>query len=93
MALIFIYDTVCGAYVIALGELLEMPLAVVSVCPWKTAASYSLVWVTDIVGCGFNTVGALPQHLPLSLIAFCQLGGLNIALDIFGVGSSQVIAA
>lgn len=70
LALIFICDAVCGAYVIALGELLEIPSAVVSVCPRKTAASYSLVWVTDIFGYGFNTVGALPQHLPLPLIAF-----------------------
>lgn len=34
-------------------------LAVISVCPWKTAASLSPVWVTDMLDYVFNITGAL----------------------------------
>lgn len=47
-------------------------VAVISVCPWKTAASPSPAWATDLLSYVFNIVDALPWHFSLSLIAFCQ---------------------
>lgn len=55
-------------------------LAVMSVCPWKAAASPPWpVWVTDMVDYVFNSAGALPQHLPLSLVIFSRTDVLDTA--------------